>query len=195
MDLLEDGGFPHAVSPASVIESVNFTPYEAILTSWDISWTVARLNAVRNSHLPVVAMGSGGTYLLHYLGLPMAGNYGYTGLTLHTELGLTYPLLPVLWEPNRIAFPSSLQRQFDPEGAPLGYLFSPTSITETVIANEVFEPNIHAVAAQSFNGVCFAFYGLESLYSNMNSSARGLLRNMLAAPPCNFPTFVPLIEK
>ncbi len=195
MDLLEDGGFPHAVSPASVIESVNFTPYEAILTSWDISWTVARLNAVRNSHLPVVAMGSGGTYLLHYLGLPMAVDYGYSGSPPQTEVNFTYPLLPVLWRPNRVAFPSSLQVQFDPEGFNFGYIFTPITISETVIANEVLGPGIHTIAAQSFNGVCFTLYGLESLYTNMTSSARGLLRNILAAPPCNFPVFVPLIEK
>ncbi len=139
-------------------------------------------------------MGSGGITLLRGLGLPMAVGFGNSA-AMHYEVRLVYPLLPVLWGPNPIAFPSNLTLVFDTAGASLGHITSPVTPSETVIANEPSDSGDHVIAAQSLNGVCYSFYSLESYYENMADQAKGMLRNLQAAPPCNFPVFLPTARK
>jgi hypothetical protein len=196
--LLSDAGFYTLYSPASGAASQDFSQFNEIVVGWDTAsawYTPANVNAIRSSHLPVVGMGWGGLSLFLYLGLDLNGGTGLadsrTGATMDD------PLQRVMRSPFPVTVDSTLVAGLDSSGGVTEYFFPAAlpSRSTTRIGFIADSPAYHSIFTQSYKGVCYSLYGMQSYPSDMTALARSLFRNMAANPICNYPISLPIVRK
>ncbi len=57
------------------------------------------------------------------------------------------------------------------------------------------DPEVQLFAAQPYRNACYQLYGFNSYPDTMTAQAKGLLRNMLAAPACNNLNYIPVLKR
>ena len=195
--LLDSGGFPFQTAFASSAASADFSSVQRIMVGWDTAsaWaTPANVNAVVNSHLPVVAMGEGGDNFLYYASVPMAFNIiGSTGPL--TGATLVDPLRPILRNPYPVGVPSSRAGSFDTSGVSTYFVRITNPYDGISIAYDPSAPYNMPLATQSFKNTCYEFYGFNSYWVYMTDIGKGVLLNMLAEPMCSYPAFLPMVMR
>ena len=195
--LLNAAGFPNQGAAATSASSVDYSGVQTILIGWDTmsAWsTQANADAVVSTHLPVVAMGAGGDWFLHYGGVPMSNSVS-SALAPQNGANLIYPLQPIFLAPYPNGVLSSLGNSFDATAGVDTYLVHTSYMGVDAIPIGYFQTNNSylSLASQSFHGACYELYGFNSYEANMTDVGKAMLLNMLAAPMCNYAVMLPLV--
>lgn len=162
-------------------------------TVWNTPANVEKIKGFKGN---VVAMGDAAYWLYGKMGLQIGYPHGVSGLSGGTGR-VDNPITPALRTPYPVAIDSGLTDSLYSTNPSQSAFYTgggiPFAAKSLVRHGSMFSYSV--VITESRGGLCYQMWGYNEPPSGMTTEGKLLFRNLVVAPACNWPVYLPSISR